>query len=142
MYLYVSDKDDSELFADNSVSSFRVKLPKRLEFCRGDMWELAVLDAQFPLFQDGYVAKYLVLLCNVVDVCIFRNRLVPVLSRLYFKQVEGGVSFEVQVPRYVSVNVENLDILEFRVVDDKFGEPRFEEGGVDFSLHLRRKYLR
>lgn len=136
MYIYLTSTASLEYFPNNSVTSFRVKLPKPLNLKPLGRYSVALLDIDLPKFQQNYAAKHITLFSNMCQHSVSDNTLKPILHRLFFADLRSGRPQILQSPRYVGLNSENLDIIEIYLLDELNQPPSFRPGQLSCTLHI------
>ena len=138
MFVYVSsDVDSGNYFHGNTPTSFRVKLPGRINFLPQGKWEVALLDIDLPRPLDKYNSIYVCINSSICKPSPFNSSLTPILNRVYFNQISRGAPVYFDNPRYIPLSVDSLDIIDIYLTDSSGANPSFKQGKVNGTLHFR-----
>jgi len=136
LYIYVTS-DTSDIYPDNDQSDFKVVLPQLVK--TEGIWYVGLQDINLPKLKDNYKPDFLVISCSICGPSYYENSLLPVLQRLYFGEIKSGRPLRFDSPRYVTVNSDTIDSLEFHITDDQGEKPSFKAGKSNCTLHLRKE---
>jgi len=139
LYIYVTSDSSNDLYPGNDPSHFRVNLPQTVKTENPHSWFLGLVDIDLPKLKENYKPDFLVISCSICAPSYVGNSLQPVLQRLYFGEIKSGRSLRFETARYVTVNSESVDLLEFRITDDQGEKPSFKAGKSSCTLHLRKE---
>jgi hypothetical protein len=139
MYFYISSVQQPLYFNENSSNSFRVKLPVRLSAQTGEDFELALLDIQMPAFTPKSVPQYITINSQICQPSVLESHLQPVLYKLSVDLKDADKnSITIDQPRYIPLNVRDVDVLDIYIKDSDGQPASFAEGHTSCTLHLRR----
>lgn len=137
-YLYISSSSHEDLYPTNSPADFKVKLSRGVKAVNFNQWSVALIDIDLPPLRAGYKPSYITILGSFCTPTHYFTSLQPVLQRLYFPQLKKGRPLSIDIPRYVRVNTDGLDVVRLYLQDDQGHPPSFERGELTCTLHLQR----
>lgn len=136
LYLYLSS-DSSRIFPNNTPDRFMVRLPEVLHLQSGK-WCVALLDIDFPKFEEDYKPAYLTVETNICDSAVQGEIYKPVLHRFYFNEIRRSQPITVGIPRYIPVTALSIAQLEINIIDSSSGRASFRGGITQCTLHLSK----
>lgn len=137
MYIYLTSTSSTEFFSFNSITNFKVKLPKTLKLTPFGNFSVALLDIDLPKLQQNYSAKYITLYTSICQPSISETGLKPVLHRIYFSHFRSGKPLTFFPLKYISLNTEALDVIDLYLIDDTGRPPSFRPGQLSCTLHIK-----
>ena len=135
MHIYVDSSACLEYFADNTATSFRVRLAKPLTLF--GTWEAALIAIDIPNLATDYDTSYIDINCNICEESICNSTLHPVLCRLSKKEVKRGREIRFTRPSYVRLSTDEISVLQVYITDATQTKPSFRPGHSYCTLHIR-----
>lgn len=133
MYIYLSSGDSQHIFPDNRPTSFRVRLSRPLNLHTPH--EIALVDAVFPKFKDGYRTGYITVKSSLCEDSLIDSTLSPVLARIFSPNQR---TVDIYQPRYMHLNTSHIYTIDIHLSDTQGQEPSFETGLFYCTLHIRK----
>lgn len=135
MYIYLTSNGSQTFFSENSSTEFRIRLSRPVTVY--GRWEIAILQVSLPHFKSGYSPAYIDISTSVCLPSILNGSEKPILNRIFFTEIIEGACIRFHRPYYLTVNTENLHVIDINLYDDKGDKPSFDDGEVCCTLHLR-----
>lgn len=139
MFVFLSSDANTNYFADNSPTSFRVKLPSQITLSPPGEWTVALVDVCTPKLATGYKTDFITINSPICQPCIVNSSLAPILHRFYFRELKKGGAVIIDRPRYVTVNTDSFDHLHIYLLDSDGAKPSFSNGDLQCTLHFVRR---
>ena len=135
MYIYIDSSNSTPYFDDNTVTSFRIKLPKQLKLY--GRWEVALVEIDLPSLAANYDTDYITVNTSLCTESVINGGLRPMLRRLYRDQLRHGRIITFSKPYYVPVNADEVDVIAIYLIDASNGKPAFLTQQLYCTLHVR-----
>lgn len=137
MYIHITSDQNSDYFADNDSSAFRVKLPYTLNLNSNLRYEVALVQICTPSLKPGYKPNYITFNTNLCEASIINLSLRPILRLMHTE--DFGKPIDYAAPQYVAITSHSVDVIGLYLSDDTAAGPSFEEGPIHATLHIRPK---
>lgn len=137
MYIYLTSTASDDYFSNNSVTNFRVKLPKALKLAPFGHYAVALVDIDLPKLRQNYTSKHISIYSSICQPSITDSGLKPILHRVFYSYLRSGRPLSLDPLRYVPLNTDSLDVLDMYLLDDTNVPPSFRPGQLSCTLHIK-----